>query len=164
MLFKWYEVPFALGWDEWDEWHAETRRKHPIQHFFRWTLPIWWTRTINWLIKDPWNKLKCRVWHRYNVVVCRSLPPTWCDRDHVLLHVAFQCLVDFIDLEKPWEFTATTEQIAGAYEGHRTHDWEKIKQLYYWWQVRKNRHDEDAEGDDDAMLHRLIDVRGYFWT
>ncbi len=31
---------------------------------------------------DSWYWIKCRLWHRYNVVVCRPLPPTWCDRDY----------------------------------------------------------------------------------
>jgi len=166
-LFKWYKVPFALGLDEWDVWHEETRRKHPIQHFLRWTLPIWWSRTTSWLIKDPWYKLKCRFWHRYNVVVCQGLPATWCDRDTLLLHVAFQCLTDFIEKENPCEFEATSEQIAewyegGWYEGGRTEDWASIKELYVWWLARRDDYEDHAE--DDAMLHRLIDLRGYFWT
>lgn len=25
--------PFALGWDEWDEWHKDNINKHPIRYF-----------------------------------------------------------------------------------------------------------------------------------
>jgi len=51
-------------------------------------------------LHDAWYWLKCRLWHRYNVVVCRALPPTWCDRDYLLLYAAFQILEDFVQQEK----------------------------------------------------------------
>lgn len=161
MLFKWYKVPFAMGWDEWDEWHEETAREHPIQYFFRHTLRIFCSRLWRQLVTDPWYWLKCRVWHRYNVV-CQGLPATWCDRDTLLLHVAFQCLTDFIEKERPWEFEATSEKIAELYEGCRVQEWATIRELYVWWLGRRDDYEDHDE--DDAMLHKLIDVREYFWT
>lgn len=47
--------------------------------------------------------IKCRLWYRYNVLKIKSLPPTWCDRDHLLCHAMFQVLSDFIEKEKPDE-------------------------------------------------------------
>jgi len=158
---------------EWREWRRTNRRQYPIQWFFRETLYYAIAHRWRWWIADPWYWLKCRTWHRYNVVVCRSLPPTWNDRDRVLLHAAFQCLADFIEKEKPWEFSATQEAVAEAYDEvydtaygpvdtRRSCAWETIKQLYYWWEVRKGKYEKDEY--DDAMLHRLIEVRHLMWT
>jgi hypothetical protein len=52
------------------------------------------------LIRDLWYKLICRFWHRYNVIICRSIPPTWIDRDELLLCAAFQILEDFVRKER----------------------------------------------------------------
>ncbi len=49
---------------------------------------------------DRWYWLKCRLWHKYNVVTCEALPPTWCDRDHLMLFAAFQILEDFVEREQ----------------------------------------------------------------
>jgi len=51
----------------------------------------------------------------------------WCDRDHIILHACFQCLVDFMEKENPdevvdWEWN----------EEHRK-AWEELVDLYHWW-------------------------------
>lgn len=165
---KWYTVPEAMDFDGWDAWRADVRRRHPVQYFFRetarTTLAIWHRQFIH----EPWYWLKCRLWHRYNVVVCRSLPPTWCDRDYLLLHAAFQILTDFIEKEEPWEFAATPDELRESYSEDRMRDWERIRLLYRWWKVRVKEDDwadVDAQRkEDNAMLHRLVNLRGYFWT
>ena len=138
-------------------------------------------------LNRKWWYLRGIVWDRFNVVKCQTLPPTWNDRDQILLHVAFQCLVDFIDKEYPWAFDATNEEICKAYSiysidtvhlddddkamlGNEFHsginkvieDWALIRELYNWWNVRK--HDYGERTEDDEMLHKLIDIRGYMWT
>ena len=35
-------------------------------------------------IHDSWYYLKCLLFHRYNVIKVRSLPPTWVDRDELM--------------------------------------------------------------------------------
>jgi hypothetical protein len=60
----------------------------------------------------------------------------WYDRDIVLLHIAFQVLVDFIEQEKPNEIVDWQHD-----ELHRN-AWSEITQLYKWWkEERPNRHD-----------------------
>lgn len=116
-------------------------------------------------LRDIWYLLKCRFWHRYNVVRC-ALPPTWHDRDRLLLYAAFQLFEDFITKEKPWEFTGDVyaQYLACGDEDARRcdQDWQRIRLLYDWWQVRKNADDDDDE--DNRMLHKLIDLREYLWT
>ena len=124
----------------------------------------WWTRGI--------------IWDKFNIVKCKSLPPTWNDRDQLLLHAAFQCLIDFIDNEKPWGFSASHNEINEAYavDGYICYslttvmvntdkiikDWDTIKVLYAWWNLRKD--DYGSTSEDNKMLHKLIEIREYMWT
>ncbi|MGC2063961.1 MAG: hypothetical protein WA610_13375 [Thermodesulfovibrionales bacterium] len=56
-----------------------------------------------------------------------------CDRDQVLLHAAFQILVDFIEKEDP-------ERIDWNSNGLHRQGWREIKSLYRWWkETRPNR-------------------------
>ncbi len=60
----------------------------------------------------------------------------WYDRDTVLLHAAFQVLVDFIEQEKPDEI------VDWQHDDMHRNAWNEISQLYKWWKVeRPNRHD-----------------------
>jgi len=52
-------------------------------------------------IHDLWYWLKCKLFHPYNVVKIKSLPYTWTDRDHIMVHAMFTILDDFIKKEKP---------------------------------------------------------------
>ena len=119
-----------------------------------------------WL-HDSWYWLKCRLWHRYNVVVCRPLPPTWCDRDYLMLFTTFQILEDFVDREQGHFF----ENVYPLYldcgkerTREEERDWDAIRNLYVWWQSRKADKYADDYDEDNAMLKRLIDLRKYLWT
>ena len=116
-------------------------------------------------ITEPWYYLKCLVWYRYNTVVCRDLPPTYVDRDWLLLFASFQVLVDFIELEQPGEFHMTREEILAldGYDEERADAWGRIETLYAWWQTRKDALESDYQ-EDNQMLHMLIMVRRYLWT
>ena len=60
----------------------------------------------------------------------------WYDRDIILLHAAFQILVDFIEREKPDEI------INWEHDEPTRHVWSEITQLYKWWkEERPNRRD-----------------------
>lgn len=50
-------------------------------------------------LHDIWYRIKCKLWYRYNVVKVRTLPPTWVDRDTLLVHAMFQILDDFVNKE-----------------------------------------------------------------
>jgi hypothetical protein len=56
-----------------------------------------------------------------------TLHKGWTDRDEVLLHAAFQILVDFMEGERPGEIIDWNFD-----EGHK-HVWKEIKSLYKWW-------------------------------
>ncbi len=121
------------------------------------------------------------------------------DPDEVLLHAAFQCLVDFMTKYNP-------ESVDWTYDEEPQKVWEEIRALYEWWtNVRPARVDPLSdptldipplfpEGndtsverrkkyprfyealhqhtklekqwleEDQANLHRLVEVRPYLWT
>jgi hypothetical protein len=184
----WFEVPDqpdAGTVEEWDKFEEDARKHHPVRFFLSWTLPIRLSRTWRQLVREPWYWLKCRLWHQYNVVRIQTLPPTWNDRDEVMLHACFQCLVDFIEKENPFEYGAGAE----VQEPRRKADIELVA-LYDWWILRPvllRRIDDvidryprgtaprdayeqagisysDLRAEDQAMLTRLIAVRKYMWT
>jgi len=124
----------------------------------------YWFRRLH----DAWYWLRCRLWHRYNVVICRALPPTWCDRDYLLLFAAFQLLEDFVKQEQPWEFAgdvfAVYAECGAESAREREAAWITIRELYAWWQQRKVDKYYDNYDEDSAMLHKLISVRECLWT
>ena len=122
---------------------------------------------LRWLDRC-WYRLTCQFWHRYNTVVCRSLGPTWCDRDELMLFAAFQILEDFVEKEQGhfYEdvYTLYVTDCGEKRARQEESDWDAIRSLYAWWQVRKNdMHVDDYDLDND-MLKRLIDLRMYLWT
>lgn len=75
----------------------------------------------------------------------------WYDKDCILLHAAFQILVDFVEKERPAEIVEWQHD-----ELHR-HAWSEISQLYHWWKKEHpNRHDplDDVTG---PSLEELFD-------
>lgn len=56
-----------------------------------------------------------------------TLQKGWSDKDHVMLHAAFQLLVDFMEQEKPNRIVDWN-----ANSGHK-HAWKEICALYKWW-------------------------------
>ena len=55
----------------------------------------------------------------------------WYDRDTLLLHAAFQVLVDFIEQERPDEIVDWEHD-----ELHRN-AWNELSQLYRWWKEER---------------------------
>ena len=63
-----------------------------------------------------------------------TLGNRWHDTDEVLLHVAFQLLIDFVEKEHPDQTIDWSTDVV-----HRQ-AWKEIKRLYRWWKhIRPNR-------------------------
>ncbi len=63
----------------------------------------------------------------------RGLPDHWIDKDHLILHAAFQCLRDFMERERP-------ERIIWNDDPRSAKAWREIRYLYRWWtKIRPNR-------------------------
>ena len=60
----------------------------------------------------------------------RTLKKGWHDKDEILLHAAFQLLVDFIEKEHP-------ERIDWNAQKKHKQAWREIKSLYRWWKIER---------------------------
>ena len=57
----------------------------------------------------------------------KTLRKGWHDKDEVLLHAAFQLLVDFVEKERP------DKVVDWDANGLHKRAWKEIKNLYKWW-------------------------------
>lgn len=89
----------------------------------------------------------------------KTLNKGWHDKDEVLLHASFQCLVDFVEKEKGLTHA--------NYESYNA-SIDEVKALYDWWKVRGNESlaytDDEVSNKDTEMLIRLITIRHFLWT
>jgi hypothetical protein len=161
------DEPFCYhSFEEAEEWHANAKRKHPIRYFITEDVPTFFRR-LNGRRRDLYYFVKNSLWDRYDIVRCRKLSVTWHDRDHRMLHACFQLLTDFIEQEKPWEYSATREELLEAYKDcdwaeDRLEEWQELRELYLWWQKREETGEKyDA---DQLMLTRLVKLRRLLWT
>ena len=61
----------------------------------------------------------------------QSLDKGWCDKDHVMLHAAFQLLVDFVEKERPDQIVDWDS------DPQHKHVWKEIRYLYKWWSEKR---------------------------
>lgn len=91
-------------------------------------------------------------------LVIKTLPSkrTWVDRDEIMLHVCFQILVDYIEIEKG--------DIHCNYEAHKEFI-DELRFLYNWWKFKTSHiQNLDDEEQCDEMLLRLMKIRKSLWT
>ena len=65
------------------------------------------------------------------ILKIHTLEKGWCDKDRVLLHAAFQLLVDFVEKERPAEIV--------DWNADKKHAdaWKEIQALYRWWTQKR---------------------------
>jgi len=72
----------------------------------------------------------------------QTLEKGWCDRDAILLHAAFQTLVDFMEQEHP------EKTVNWNWDETHSETWKEVKSLYKWWKetrpARKDPLDDKA--------------------
>ena len=61
------------------------------------------------------------------ILKINSLEKGFCDGDYLLLHAAFQILVDFVEKEEPEKIIDWSHD-----EKHRK-AWKEVISLYKWW-------------------------------
>jgi hypothetical protein len=69
-----------------------------------------------------------------------SLTDSWHDKDEIILHACFQCLVDFIEQELP---------TAGEFDNDV---WYEIIDLYQWWTVERGKRELEDIPDSELSL------------
>jgi hypothetical protein len=94
--------PFALGWREWDAWHEDAKKKHPLRYY----LAENGLKTLQDILYFPYD-----VYHNVEVYVRNR----WIDKTHIIktglkpgqyyefdtkiLHGLFNELVDYVETE-----------------------------------------------------------------
>lgn len=133
--------------------------------------------------KNLWYKFSCWGWKRYTTIKPRGLSHEWCDRDHLLIHVVFEVLCEFVEKEaklktykkKDWEWQR--KHNPGFYKS-----WKEAYELYNWWlkeysddgppswNEKKETATEWYERDEAywkevrRKTQRVIAISPYFWT
>lgn len=93
--------PIAATRKEWRQWEKDARENHPIWYLFHETLPCearyWWGR-----VKSIQDWIAHRTYDKHHVVRVYGMKPGYADKDHIMLHVSFGLLVDFVECEVAW--------------------------------------------------------------
>lgn len=98
---KWWSFnsPPAATWDGWDDFKGEFKAKAPVRYFFSKVFPKYFNR-------PRWAWERVLDWFRYRIVryhiVDSGLEPGYYDSDHLMLHVNFNILKEFVEVEKAW--------------------------------------------------------------
>ncbi|NML65336.1 hypothetical protein HHL22_08980 [Hymenobacter sp. RP-2-7] len=101
-------------------------------------------------------------------LLIQSLGEGWHDRDSILLHACFQCLIDCVEQENLLD-----GHVSWHHDEHKQAIYQELTALYHWWKARVVtlaaesgliNPESPAYQDDNAMLIRLIKVRSYLWT
>lgn len=75
----------------------------------------------------------------------QTLDKGWCGKDEVLLHAAFQLLVDFVEQEHPDEI------INWTWNAEHRRVWKEITGLYRWWKKERPAHKSPL--DEKGLRH-----------
>ena len=133
--------------------------------------------------KNLWYKLSCWGWKRYTTIKPRDLSHEWYDRSHLIIHVVFEVLCQFVERE-----ARLTEYKKKDWEWQRKHNpyfyksWKEAYELYNWW-IKEYNDDGASPWDeqketatewyerDEAYwkevrrkTQRVIAISPYFWT
>lgn len=137
---KLYKKPTALTSTGWSEWEQETRKRYPIQFFFRETvvdeLYVWQRRLrdIKW-----WVFHRFHPKHRYHVIKPRTLTPGYADPDIQMVHACFDLLSQYVEKRVIDGKGVTPQDIREAESGEAEwliaqRKWEQEAwQIWMWW-------------------------------
>jgi len=114
----WYEAPFAMMMNDWDNWEKHIKKEYPIQHWlrenFQYTFRHYY-RTIKGVkryIVNPRRRMRNAVFSAQYMDLVELVP-----------HFHFQTIIEFVEVEKTFE---TTEWVGeGVTEKEK-----KLKDLY----------------------------------
>jgi len=94
--------PYALGWTEWDEWHINAAKKHPIRY---WIVETGFKKLqdIVYYPSDLYYSIKTYIKNRWidkcHLVNTGLKPGQYYDFDTKVLHGLFYELVDYVEVE-----------------------------------------------------------------
>lgn len=136
-----------------DEYWNETWKRKIKKKYYK-LIPY------DWRPNQIWYRFTCLVWKRYTTVRPKCLGHTFCDRDVLLFHCAFQILCDFIEKEKPYDHFDTENS-------HNKKEWIELKELYYWYKTMPKPECYLTNENYDLCNEKLIELvklRKMLWT
>jgi hypothetical protein len=99
-------------------------------------------------LPELWYYLRCRFWTKYNTVKADTLPPTWVDRDKLLLHAMFAILCDVVEGED-WfnsrSYYCKDEANGPACDWDGKDEFQEVALLYDWWKHRRPARDKAVD-------------------
>lgn len=138
-----FKKPYALTFEEWDDWNSKTRANHPIKWFVCETIPdlfkvhVWWP--ITKIVVDKWYwgfKYRFIPKHQYHIIKPKTLEPAYHNEYDLILHASFHVLTEFVEYEEKegivdWRGTPEHSEF-----------WDEAHRLVYWWKhIRPYRED-----------------------
>lgn len=96
-----YNPPGALSTKGWRLFKKEYREIAPVRYWVTHTVRHAVILPIKWKYEKITDWFRYRTTHRYHVVRT-GLPPGWNDVDTQILHVSFNMLKDFVEVEQAW--------------------------------------------------------------
>ena len=114
----WYEAPFAMMMNDWDNWEKHIKREYPVQHWlrenFQYTFRHYYRaiKNLKRYIINPRRRMRNAVFSAQYMDLVDLVP-----------HFHFQTIIEFVEVEKTFE---TTEWVGeGVIEKGK-----KLKELY----------------------------------
>jgi hypothetical protein len=100
----------------------------------------------------------------YNVIKCRDLPRSWCDRDHLMFHAMFQILVDYVELEQPFKSwnelpnvkRYTNIEAMKAWNENRYNTQEGRESFYSEWMSEEEKAQTDKSTHQRYLIQKEI--------
>ena len=129
-----FDKPFALTFEEWDEFDEKNKEAYPIKWFLVETLPDWvysniWSYIRRLFVDKIYWGLKYRFQrkHQYNIIRPATLEPGYYDPLDVMIHSNFHILKEFIDYEVSdghvdWQATPQHQAF-----------WAEANEILDWW-------------------------------
>lgn len=138
----------------WEDWEVEMKRDHPVSWFVRREIPRPFKRAWD-RIDDAIYWVKCHTLPSYRFHILDLRNPGggiewdhgWRDRTEVLLWACFKILVDFVELEKPYDMEQevdglTPEQIEEQGLTTQLKKHREMMDLYRWWKTGRAEDEE----------------------
>jgi len=136
----------------------------------------WRVVPYEWRPGQIWYCFKCWAWHRYTTVKPRKLGHTWSDKTHLIPHVLFEMLCDFVEKELrdghvDWD--AFPDQADARDRMETLYKWwtEEYDEWYPWNLSEEELNDMNSFQEEEKYQKELldkckeiIDLSPYMWT
>ena len=188
----WKKTPEVATFRKFHDIDVFNKKNHPIQYFFKETIPGWFSYKKFYLNEKYWEfKHKYLPWRNYSKCPTGLDPKQYYDIPELMIHVNFKFLERYIEKEKCFE------NIVWDIDCDRKFVASELEDLYFWWKnirSKRNLTEEELYGkvsnhfvgeateedkkiydklnkleifwheEDNYNLKRLINIRSYMWS